>query len=102
MKCRDLLPYGDSEAHRAWSELFSRDVLGAVVIGTSTGKLVEWCLRLVTHLLGVPANSLITVLVHIALWTLTIIAGVWIFVYWHRITQAAEQAQEKAQEATSD
>jgi len=97
MKCRDLLPKGgDSEVHEAWAELFSREVLGAVVTGTSAGKLVEWCLTLVSTLLGVSSNNLAAVLVHILLWSLTIWAGVWIFVYWHRITEAAQQAAEGA------
>jgi len=97
LSCWDLIPYGDRDAKQAWSELMSRDVLGAVVVGTSAGKLVEWCLTLSAYLLlGGSTEDLVEALTHIILWSITIWVGVWIFVYWHRVTQAAEDAAEEA------
>lgn len=97
---RDYLPWtGDREARKAWEEVFSREVLGAVVLGSAAGKLVENVIRLLIEG-GQTAVS------YIIAWAFALVVGVVIFVKWHAIAaaaaQKAEQAAEKVEEASGD
>lgn len=95
---RDLLPWvGDKRASRAWDEVFSRDTLGAVVLGGATGKFVEYIVALAVLLvLGPDASPLWETVGYLAAWGTAIPVGIWIFVYWHRIEEEAEEFVEDA------
>lgn len=97
MRSRELLPWaGDKKARDAWDEVFSREVLGAVILGSATGKLVENIIALFVE--GGP-----TVWSYIFAWSIALVVGIAIFVRWHAITdtasETAEQTVEKASEA---
>jgi len=95
---KELLPWvGDKRAADAWDEVFSRDTLGAVVLGGATGKFVEYVVALAVLLvLGPDASALWETVGYLAAWGTAIPVGIYIFVYWHRIESAAEEAVEDA------
>lgn len=98
---RDLIPWiGDRQARKAWDTVFSRDVLGSVVIGAATGKLVENLIALAVLItLGPDANPLWETVGYIIAWGIALPVGIYIFVYWHRIAKAAQEAAEQASDA---
>jgi hypothetical protein len=61
-------------------EIFSRDMLGSVLVGASAGKIVEKGLNLVL-------DSTIALL---AGWTVAFLAFVVLFAYWNRLESLAE------------
>lgn len=81
---------GDWKARQAFSEVFSRDVLGAVLVGTAAGKVVERSVLLVT-------GSLVAELIG---WVIMFWVFVAMFAYWHRLEDKASEVKEKADEAT--
>jgi hypothetical protein len=84
---RRFIPFvGDTRASDAWEELFSREVLGAVLVGSAAGKVVEKVLNL---LVDTTVELLIA-------WSFAVVVGMLIFVYWHRIEAAAEDATDAA------
>lgn len=104
MRGRQLLPWvGDKEAREAWDTLFSREMLGAVVIGSATGKLVENLITLsVLVVLGSGASALWETVGAIVAWGVAIPVGVWLFAFWHRVEDAAQEAVEDAVENAAD
>lgn len=100
MPKRDLLPFaGDRKARKAWDKVFSREVLGAVILGGAASKIVE---KIVVLSIGDLSTRNIKLLIA---WTIFFFIGVYVFVMWHEISDkakdAAEGAKEKAEEATS-
>lgn len=84
---RRFIPYlGDTRAIDAWDELFSRDMLGAVLVGAAIGKVVEKALNLI-------ADGTAALLIA---WSVAAVAFVIAFVYWHKLEQAAEDAKDAA------
>jgi len=84
---RRFIPYlGDTKASKAWDELFSRDVLGAVLVGSASGKVVEKALNL-------WFDGTFELLIA---WSVAVFVGIAVFVYWHRIEDAAEEAKDAA------
>lgn len=104
MDPRSLFPWtGDREAREAWDELFSREMLGAVLIGSATGKLVENLIAAVVLLaLGPDAGPHFETLGLITAWSVAIPIGVVLFAYWHRVEETAQEAVEKAAEEATD
>lgn len=90
MRMRDLLPGGDRKTREAIEEVFSRDVLGAVVLGTAAGKTVESIIRIWVE--GASATNI----GYLLAWLVAFHIGVAVFVYWHEITEAAKEAAEEA------
>lgn len=88
-----FIPFvGDDPAARAWDRLFSRDVLGAVVVGSGVGKVVEKCLNLYFD----------TTVGLLYGWSIAVVFGVLIFVYWHKIEAATDEAADKVEDAVDD
>lgn len=111
MDLRALLPWlGDREAREAWDELFSREMLGAVVLGSATGKLVENLIALAVLLVfGPDSPAIMETVGFIAAWSLALPVGAWVFAYWHKfegskdaVEEAAEAAAETAEEAADE
>lgn len=100
MSKRDLLPFaGDRKARKAWDKVFSREVLGAVILGGAASKIVE---KVVILSIGDIRPRVLKLLIA---WVVFFVIGVYVFVMWHEISDkakdAAEGAKEKAEEATS-
>lgn len=97
---RELIPWiGDRQARKAWDTIFSREVLGSIVIGSASGKLVENLIALgVLLTLGPGAHPVFETLGYIVAWGVALPVGVYIFVYWHRIMDKASETAEQAAE----
>lgn len=93
---KDLLPYlGDRKARKAWDDIFSRDMLGSVILGGATGKFVENLVALsVLAVIGPDADPLWETLGYLAAWSVAIPVGIYVFAYWHRIESAASEAAD--------
>lgn len=93
MDLGELLPYtGDRKAREAWDEVFSREMLGAVIIGSATGKIVE-----TTIVLLFPSE-----VGQLVAWIGAAIVGVYVFVLWHRIADVGGEKVEDAAETAAD
>ena len=80
---RGLVPgLGDRKARRRLDEVFSRNVLGSVLLGAAAGKIVEKALNLVA---GSTASLLVA-------WTLAFGVFLLTFVWWEEIEAAAKEA----------
>lgn len=78
---RRFLPYfGDTAARQAWDELFSREMLGAVLVGSALGKIVEKALNLALDSTAALLGG----------WAGTFALAVAVFVWWHRLAEAVE------------
>lgn len=101
---RELLPWlGDRKAREAWDEVFSRKVLGAVVLGGATGKFVEYVVALLVLLgLGADAPPVWETVGYLAAWAVAIPVGVFVFAYWHTIGEGAKETVEERTEAVVD
>lgn len=101
---RRLLPYvGDRRAREAWDEVFSRDVLGSVLLGGATGKFVENMVTLsVLFVVGPGAHPLWETFARLCAWTVGIVVGIYVFTYWHRVQSAAADAAESAKETVEE
>jgi len=76
---------GDFEARQALDQIFSRDVLGSVFVGVSAGKIVEQAIVIFSP--GRPER--------LVLWSITFLISVAVFVYWHRLAQAAKSEEDQ-------
>lgn len=99
MKISDFtstLPYiGKRSARQRLNEIFSRQMLGAVLVGSSASKIVEKIINLVAA----------TTFSELIAWTITFFVAIFVFVYWERLEHAAKSAddsREKAKQAVSD
>lgn len=83
---RDLIPWiGDRKTRDALDDYFSRDMLGAVLVGAAAGKVVEKTLGVLV--LVVPLD-LPDVLVLLVAWTAAFLLFLFTFAYWSRIEDA--------------
>lgn len=74
---------------RRLEEIFSREVLGAVLVSVAAGKIVEQIIVIVA-----PSRPL-----RLVAWTLAFGVFVWVFVYWERLAGAAADAADAAEDA---
>jgi len=97
---KDFIPLvGDRKSRKALDEVFSRDVLGAVVLGTVSGKVVEYVITLfVIAILGPSAAPTMEALGFLVFYASAVPIGIWVFAAWHNISDAAKQ---KADEVTN-
>lgn len=104
MRGRSLIPrLGDSKARDAWDEVFSRETLGSVVLGGATGKTVEQVIALmVIVVVGPDAPPIWETIGYLAAWLAALPVGIWLFVYWHRVAEAASEAAEAAEAAAEE
>lgn len=100
MRGRSLIPrLGDREARQAWDTVFSRETLGSVVLGGAAGKTVEQVIALVViFVVGPDAPAFWTTVGYLAAWLTALPIGIWLFVYWHHVAEAAKEAAEQAGE----
>lgn len=94
---KDLIPYiGETKTRRRLDEIFSRQMLGAVLVGSTAGKIIEKSILML-------AGTTITQLIY---WTIAFIMAVIIFVLWdeveNKVGEKAEEAKEKVEEATEE
>ena len=88
-----FIPFvGDTKARDAVDEIFSRDVLGAILFGAAVGKVVEKGLNLI-------ASDTAALLIG---WSIAAAVFFVVFVFWHRFEEAANDAKDKVEEATND
>jgi len=99
MKISDFtstLPYiGKRSARQRLNEIFSRQMLGAVLVGSTASKIVEKVINLVA----------MTTFSELIAWTIAFFIAIFVFVYWERLEYAAKSADDttaKAKEAVSD
>lgn len=105
MKISDFtspLPYvGKRSARKRLNEIFSRQMLGSVLVGATASKIVEKLIILATG----------TVVAELIAWTIAFHLAIFVFVYWERLERAAkassddakdtvDKVKEKAKEAT--
>jgi len=83
---KNLLPYaGDRTVRKQIDELFSRQMLGAVLIGKFVGDYAAiWATRILGTDFGYSIGILFTI---------------GIFIYWEKLETARQKAQEKTEEA---
>lgn len=74
---------------RRIEEVFSRDVLGSILVSLALSKVVESALILV-------APGMVARLVG---WVVLAVAFIWLFVAWERVASAAKETTEKAADA---
>jgi len=67
------------------SHLFSRGVLGSMLVGTATGKVVE---KIVILTFGSPASRLIG-------WIVSLVIFVTLYVYWADFQDFVEEATDE-------
>jgi hypothetical protein len=66
-------------------ELFSRRMLGSVLVGGAAGKMVEKTLNLIS-----PGTADLLVL-----WTLAFVLFTIVFVFWNRIETEVDEVEDK-------
>lgn len=93
---RELIPgLGGKKTRKRLDEVFSRQMLGSILVGVAAGKIIE-------KVLNLWFNTTASLLIG---WTLAFVVFVALFVYWEevesRAKDAAESAKEKADENTS-
>jgi len=74
----------DPVARRSFGEIFSRKMLGSILIGYFTGDAVGGFLHAV---FGRATGDLLGIVLSFAFFT-----------YWHRVASRVEEAEEKAEE----
>lgn len=93
MKISDFtstLPYiGKRSARQRLNEIFSRQMLGSVLVGATASKIVEKLIILSTG----------TVVAELAAWTIAFLIAIFVFVYWERLEYAAKAASDEGQGA---
>lgn len=70
-------------------EIFSRDVLGSVLVSLAAGKVVEQVVVIIA-----PGRPVRLIAWFVAFWLF-----VGLFVYWHRVAEKAREVAEAAAEA---
>lgn len=81
-----------SRARRRIEKVFSRDVLGSILVSLAIGKVIETTLKLFTP--GVYSR--------LVGWLTLAVAFVLMFAYWERVSRVAEDVAEKGSEAVED
>jgi len=101
---KEHIPYvGDRKARKAWNEVFSREVLGSVILGSATGKFVEYIITLTVLLfVGSDAPIIWRSFAQFVGWSVAIPIGIGVFVYWHRVEDKAEEVKETADEIVEE
>lgn len=88
MNLRSLLPYSERpDIRERVDELFSREMLGAVIVGKFVG---DYTAIKTTDLLGTDIG-----------YTLGIITTISLFIYWERLETKAKQTREELSPAQS-
>jgi len=89
---KDFIPLvGDKKSREALSEVFSREVLGAVILGTVSGKVVEYIVTLlVLTWLGADAKPMIEAFGFLVFYASAIPIGIWVFAAWHNIEETVD------------
>lgn len=83
---KELLPFlGDTKTRKRLDEVFSRGMLGSVLVGAAAGKVVEKGLNL-------AVDGTLALLFG---WTFAFVVFVGLFVYWDELENGAK---EKAQD----
>jgi|APHM01.1.fsa_nt_gi hypothetical protein len=85
--------WGDDTALHRLDEVFSRDMLGSVFVGTTAGKMVEQVVKAYT-----TAGTLGA----LATWTATFVVALVLFIYWESAEHAVNQAAEKGKEVVTE
>lgn len=99
MSMKNILPFvGEKSARDRIDEVFSRQMLGSVAVGSSFMKVVEWSVTSLTKYLYTSSAPWGSVVSNLMLWSLAFILSVFIFVYWDDIERRYEEAKEKAEE----
>lgn len=88
---KEYIPWtGDKRAREAWEEIFSREVLGAVVMGSAASKVVESCI--VIWVEGLTQGNIQFLIA----WAITFFVGMVLFIKWHKIMDTARETAEDA------
>ncbi|MFC6733422.1 MULTISPECIES: hypothetical protein [unclassified Haladaptatus] len=89
---RDYLPgVGEPIVRRRLDEIFSRQLLGAVLVGAGAAKIVE---KVINIVLG-PSDVR-----QLVGWTVMFFLAIALFVWWERVAKAANSAAERVGDAT--
>lgn len=81
MPIKSLIPYyGDSRVREQIDKMFSREVLGAVLVGKFIG---DYAAIVSTTFLGEHLGYTLGILISVAL-----------FIYWHKVARAAQEAKD--------
>lgn len=97
---KDFIPLvGDRKSRKALDEVFSRDVLGAVVLGTVSGKVVEYTFAmLVIAIFGPNAEPMVRAFGFWVFYATAVPIGIWVFAAWHNIGDAAKEKAEEVKD----
>lgn len=101
---KDFIPLvGDRKSRKALDEVFSRDVLGAVVLGTVSGKVVEYTFAmLVITIFGPDAAPMVEAFGFWIFYATAVPIGIWVFAAWHNISDAASEKAEDAKDKATE
>lgn len=85
---KDLIPgWGDKSTRERLDEVFSRGMLGSVLVGASAGKVVEKALNIVLS----ETTALFFA------WSIAFVLFVALFVYWDDLEDAARETTERGE-----
>lgn len=84
-KLKSLLPYiGQTTVRKRIDEIFSRRMLGSVLLGSSAGKVVEKLLNLIF-------DTTFTLFIG---WSVSFVVFAVLFIYWDVIETAVDEATD--------
>jgi ABC-type dipeptide/oligopeptide/nickel transport system permease component len=90
---KELIPYvGGEKAIDRIDQIFSRKMLGSVLVGSTAGKIVEKIIELIS-------NTTFSALIA---WIVAFIIAVVLFVWWDEIQSATVDTAGDAKEKVSD
>lgn len=107
---KELIPgAGQTPASKRLDELFSRDVLGAVLFGAAVSKVVEKINILLTFgiiiyvlEIGLGKSKVYIAVILIVWWSLETVFFIYLYVKWEKTVKRAAEKAEKATEAASE
>lgn len=100
---------GETPTNKRLDELFSRDVLGAVLFGAAVSKVVEKINILLTFGIiiyvldiGLGKSKVYIAIILIVWWSVETVFFIYLYVKWEQTVQEAAKKAEQATEAASE
>lgn len=90
---KELIPYvGNEKTANRIDEIFSRKMLGSVLVGSTAGKIVEKIIELFTG----------TTITELFGWIVAFTFAVMLFIWWEEVESTATKTASEAKEKVSD
>jgi uncharacterized membrane protein YoaK (UPF0700 family) len=103
---KGIIPYfGEKTARKRLDEVFSRDMLGSVIVGGHFNKIWEKVYNLIALVViikfipGADATTTVAItFALLALWIIFFIVSLFVFVYWDKLERQVKEAAENVTE----